>query len=802
MKILVNFQENERHMLPVLSYFIKSQGYTAISTAKVLTISQLIDKAKAHGCQGIFLVNAQTLANCVPGTRPTLDLYRGSRLDYSVPVIVGNSLLQINSVIHGRFILETDLAKFKRLSLSQTKEFSFSVLDETHKFPSALSQIEQSLFVAYDIETVTLSPEGRILESPPQESLNETDEEANIYDVEDVVENGHTVITCAAFTCFTTKGEFITYVLPFWNFLSCHWPSTEEYVLAHLFLKDACETDVPKAMHNGQYDCLHSIAHRIFPRNFCIDTMGMAHAQYCSLPKSLDFVASLVLPDFYQWKPQAKEASSRKDINQYWEYNAKDTFYTARIALHYLRHLPAYARRNYAEQFKLVYPCLYCAFEGFAIDQSERSRLKAEREILVEKQLEELQIILDDKGDISGKKKVGFNPSSPKQVQYYLYDVLGAKDPHIGFKKVNGKRTRIVRGTDAKNLSAIGEQHPILAAVTTRLTSYRENRKAISTYFNFIQREGRLLYHLDPFGTETERMASKKSSFWCGTQVQNIPQYAKTMLIADPGYTICEPDNSQSEARCTAYLAQDLALIQALETPGKDFYTSLGTLFFGMEYEKVTKEFRNKVLKKIVHGTNYMMKEQTFIENAGVDNLLFAALVLGVVITPSPTAGSAKLRKVEMTMKSFAGLLLEKYHEPFQRIRKWYQEVKNEISATHMLRSPLGHVRWFFGDPAKHYQTFASAIAHGPQNLSVTIVNIGWWKLWEMQKREPIKLRMKAQVHDSAPFQYMTAYPEIRDEAIQCFRNPVTIHGRILRIPVDYKEGPSWGETIERKAQS
>ena len=309
MKILVNFQENERHMLPVLSYFIKSQGYTAISTAKVLTISQLIDKAKAHGCQGIFLVNAQTLANCVPGTRPTLDLYRGSRLDYSVPVIVGNSLLQINSVIHGRFILETDLAKFKRLDTKASKEFSFSVLDETHKFPSALSQIEQSLFVAYDIETVTLSPEGRILESNPQETDSESDSSfTESTEDSDVVENGHTVITCASFTCFTAKGEFITYVLPFWNFLSCHWPSTDEYILAMGFLKDACETSVPKAMHNGQYDCLHSIAHGIFPRNFCIDTMGMAHAQYCSLPKSLDFVASIVLPDFYQWKPQAKEA--------------------------------------------------------------------------------------------------------------------------------------------------------------------------------------------------------------------------------------------------------------------------------------------------------------------------------------------------------------------------------------------------------------------------------------------------------------------------------------------------------------
>jgi hypothetical protein len=40
---------------------------------------------------------------------PTLNEYRGSRLDYSVPVIVGNSLAQINTVDHGRFLLQTDL---------------------------------------------------------------------------------------------------------------------------------------------------------------------------------------------------------------------------------------------------------------------------------------------------------------------------------------------------------------------------------------------------------------------------------------------------------------------------------------------------------------------------------------------------------------------------------------------------------------------------------------------------------------------------------------------------------------------
>jgi DNA polymerase I-like protein with 3'-5' exonuclease and polymerase domains len=567
-----------------------------------------------------------------------------------------------------------------------------------------------------------------------------------------------------------------------------HWISDWEFKQAILFMQEMNATDIPKCMHNGMYDCLHSIVYRAWPRNFCLDTMGMAHAQYVSLPKSLDFVASITLPDYRQWKQQAKEASKSGDIRQYWEYNGRDTFNTARICLHYLRHLPVYARRNYATQFKLVYPSLYCGFEGFLIDNDKRKELRAAREIVVGKMLEELQIMADDKGDIRAKKPSGFNPGSYRQVQTYVYDILGAKDPKIGFKKVDGKKQRIVRGTDEKNLSAVGEQHPILFAFTSRIISYRENSKAISTYFDFVQKNGRMLYTINPFGTETNRMASSKSNFWCGTQIQNIPYYAKEMLIADEGFILCEPDNSQSEARCTAYLAQDLNLITALETPGRDFYKSLGTLFFGMDYEKVTTEFRNLVLKKIVHGTNYMMGPDTFIVNAGIENLLFAANVLDVSI--GPDAG-------QISMKAFATLLLEKYHEPFKRIRQWYAEVKNEIRTTSMLRSPLGHVRYFFGDIDKKHQIFASAVAHGPQNLSVSILNRGWWKQWQLQKREPEDFRMKAQIHDSAPFQYRKGREDIRAEAIECFNNPTEIHGRILKIPVDYKYGTDWGHMLK-----
>ena len=786
MKILVNFSESERSFLPVLQYYLRSNGFTSCATTKTHTPSTLVDLAKQASCQGIFLCNQETLANCVPGQRPTLDLYRGSRLDFSVPVIVGNSLLQIHTVDHGKFVLETDLKKLLKLSVKVGREFQFTVLSETSLFSTALAVLSKAIFIAYDIETVTVFPTGEIIEGEIPEGSDEEE-------TDDHKEGGDTIITCASYTAFLPSGEFQTFVLPFYNFLECHWPDSHSFSEAISFLRTANALPIPKAMHNGMYDCFHSIIYRAFPRDFAIDTMAMMHAQYPSLPKSLDYVASIVLPDYYQWKPQAKSASRSRNIQEYWGYNAKDTFNTARIALHYLRYLPTYARRNYAKQFKLVYPSLYCGFEGFRVDNNKRKELLSIREKAVASELLELQTMLADKGDIHAKKPTGFNPGSSKQVAFYIYDILGAADPRIGFRKANGRKTRIVRGTDKKNLEAVGRQHPLLRKVTSKILSYKGNSKAISTYFNFAQKNGRLLYSINPFGTETGRFSCSKSALWCGTQIQNIPPYAKGMLVADDDFILCEPDNSQSEARCTAYLFQETALITALETPGRDFYKTLGTLFFSIPYEEVTTEFRNLVLKKIVHGTNYMMGAETFIQNAGEENLLFAASVLGIKITPHPVGPD------QMTMKAFAASLLEKYHGPFPRIRKGYSEVKNEISTTNTLTSPLGHTRYFFGDIHKKYQIFASAVAHGPQNLSVDILNIGWWKLWLLQKEEPLDLRMKAQVHDSSPFQYRKGREDLRAKAIQCFRNPVTVHGRVLRIPVDYKYGPNWAEMTKGK---
>jgi len=755
MRILVNYSPQEQNYLSVLQFFLKRAGYEAIATSATMTIGALIEKAQHTKCEGIFLINQLTLENCVPGTKPSLDDWRGSRLNFSVPTIVGNSLAQTQTVPYGSWVLQRDLAKFRLLS-QPMPEFSFTVLDSVDKFFDAFNILNKAEVLAYDIETKTLpsnSPEAV----------------------------GNTIITCCSWTAILNDGSLSTFVLPLVDFLQDHWHSDKDYSRALQFLQEVNRLDIPKVMHNGMYDATHSIVYNAEPNNWVLDTMAMMHSEFSELPKTLDYVASLYLPDYCQWKAESQLASKTGDINRYWAYNAKDTWTTARLCLYFLWNLPAYAKKNYQEQFKLVYPCLYANFEGFLINQDKRLSLRKQEEDRLDRNLVKLRTLVADPN---------FNPSSPPQVAKYVYDVLGAVDPRIGKKRTKeGTKVRKTKGTDAKNLAAVGEQHPILLRVTGAITEYRKARKAISTYMDFLQYNGRLLWNLNPFGTESGRMACNSSSFWCGTQVQNIPFYAKDMLEADEGFELAEVDNSQSEARCTAYLAQDLKLIAALEADGVDFYTSLGTLFFGIPYNLVSKDFRNKVLKKIVHGTNYMMGAATFVENAGAQNLIEAAPNLGVRISLSKTPEEGSI-----SLKQFAQMLLDSYHVPFNRVRQWYIEVRNEIASTHMLKSPLGHVRYFFGNVEKSHQAFNSAVAHAPQNLSVSILNKGLWRVWGLVKKHHGKLRLKAQVHDSVLFQYAKDEPGIREEVLQSLDNPVIVHNRTLRIPLDIKVGNSWGD--------
>lgn len=757
MRILVNYQIADKPFLSMLAYLMKQRGLEAVGTVTTMSSGELVAKAKMASCSAILLCNEYTLHNITGNNKATLDSHRGSRFDLSVPTIVCNSLQHIKTVNHGEWLMGKDLEKFSTIH-KPAQPFNFKVLKEVSDFAEAKAFLANCVLLSVDIET---------------DLLNEVSKDVD----PDTVQGGDTIITCCGWSGVTLSGQIRTFVLPLVSFRVDHWRSNADYAEAIQFMQQINALPIPKVMQNGMYDALHTMRYHAPVYNWVLDTLGMVHSEFSEAPKSLDFICSYYLYDYIQWKDEADKAKKEGDIQRYWAYNAKDCINTLRVAIEWLRHAPSYARMNYAQQFPLVYPFLYASFEGCLIDNEERLKLRAVEQAKVETQRKLLRIMFSDPN---------FNPGSWQQVEKYIYKVFGAKKPKIGKSK---------SCTDEKNLAAVGAQHPLLLRLTDAIIEYRGAQKAVGTYFEFRQLQGRLLYALDPFGTETARAACRSSNLWVGTQVQNIPVYAKSQLIADPGFILFEIDNKQSEARCTAYLSEEVALIAALESE-RDFYKTLGTLFFQIPYEDVTQFFRDKVLKKIVHGTNYMMGAGTFIENIGIQILYETADALGIRIVPTVRANHPE----EKTLKQFAASILDVYHVPFPGVRKWYQSVFNRVSSSGRLVSPLGYTRWFFGK-VKNHEVFRSAVAHEPQNLSVSIVNKGVMRVYkELVLPSSGEVRFKAQVHDSIWGQVLESKKDIYlPRIIECCNNPVVVHGRTLRIPTDLAYGHSWADKNKYK---
>lgn len=734
MRLLVNHSVEDRPYLGNLIPLLKEHGLTGVASAKKFDMTQLNDAAIKAKCDAVLLSNQDTL-QLLLGTDAKLSNYRGSRIAFKVPIITINPLEHIHTVPYGRFVLNKDLEKFKTIK-RQPPQFSYTLLETAADFANAYNILTtQCIIISYDIET-----------------------------------NEKKQITCISYTGLTTTGGLVTFVVPFVDFGVDHFVKDHDYAEALSFMRAINTSSIPKMAFNGAYDAQYTIQYGAAPSNFVIDPMILGWSAYSEFPRSLEFNASLYCDGYFYWKDEADASKKKKDIRSYWAYCGKDSWYTLRVFLGQLHALPEYAYTNYRKVFRLVYPSLYAAYEGILIDEDLRKQRRADIENRKLQALNNLRKMA---------ALAAFNPGSPDQVHDFIYATIGAKKP----EKVKGK------GTDEKTLNRISMQHPLIARICGDILEYRGVSKLLSTYFDFEQLNGRLMYGLDPSGTETARFASKASSWWCGTQIQNIPRGndVKDWLIADPGYVLIEADKNKSEARCVAYIAQSEPMIIAIEDAVRDFYKVCASLFFNLPYEKVTKELRNEVTKHIIHGTHYVMGPEPFIDRVTPKKMYEIMAMLGTKV---------------LNMKEFANYLLSLYHKTYPALRQtFYPAVKSEIQRTHKMVSPLGWVRYFFGDITNNHAVFRAAVAHGPQNLSVELINEGFYRVYEkLCLPSNGDFRLKAQIHDSI-FCQVREGTEMHyvEEMRKLMDFPVIVHGRSMLIPTEFKIGKSWGTMHELK---
>lgn len=532
---------------------------------------------------------------------------------------------------------------------------------------------------------------------------------------------------------------------------------------AHAFVKAANKAPGQKIFQNGQYDNSYFARWNCLPDNWLWDTLTLMHCWYSEFPKRLDFIAAFAIRKIRYWKDDGKSGSFEDKMR----YNALDCWATLNAFLSMMAEIPEYAMQNYLQEFPMNFPSFNCAMEGIRVDRPEFDKVAKQK-------AEEAEAILGRLRRVLGYP--AFNPRSPVQMKK-LFALLGC-----------GR----LPDTAAASMLKARAASPLNDLILGYAVTYKKAAKLVSSYLNPDKLWNDRWYSaIDPAGTDTGRSASKASAFWCGDSIQTIPRgdAIKRFMCADLGWLLAEADKAQSEARCVGYMAGEQKLIDLVESP-HDYHAWNAQEFFGIKYELIYDEATGKTLLKDIrdlskrtnHGANYNMGDNVMLDTMG----------------PKMVAEAKRVLKLPITMRlvKVCAYLLDKYAATYPNVKGlFYDTIISTVEVSSKLVSPLGWTRYFFAKPSrKNKPALNAAVAHGPQNLSVSILNKEWYAIW----RETVygvlrdRVRIKAQIHDSIFFQYRETFDP--KTVLKMMHTPVQVTGadkktRTMLIPSDLKSG-------------
>ena len=719
-----------------------------------LTHIELICKSKS--VTGVFTNSVHVLKQLLNWTDnrkdPSLDSYAGSLFKRGdIEYLIINPLSHLVTVNYGQFIFKRFISKLAcRDSWLPNTEFNWCVLDGSN-VESVFARYASAYAIAVDIETFSAPLAIRCI--------------------------GYTAIFLDPVKGITTH--------------SCVLPITSDWHLAWM-RKFNWELKAPKIFQNGKYDNAYLSMFNAVPYNWLWDTATIFHCWYSELPKDLAFLNSFCVRESMYWK----DLADTQDLMEYYRYNALDTHATANVWIAQMMEMPEYARQNYLMEFPLVYPCHLSEMTGMKRDMKA---LERERNRLAE------EIEQDETALATMTCTPGFNSGSYKQVRNLLKVLTGVEHTE----------------SDEKYLQKMALKHPLNSRLCNKILDIRGKRKLKGTYLRtdadatkenpkgYKEYRERILYAINPHGTDTGRCASKEHHFWCGLQIQNIPTVdkdggaTKSTVFADEGFRFAEVDLEQAETRDTAYAAGEDRLIAAVESP-KDFHSVNASAFFGIPYDAIYDDVRHKKLdvklrdlaKRVNHGANYLMGPDVLIQTMGEDKVWQAKKLLKL---PS-----------NFTLRQVAEHLLAQFHKTYPKLSStYYPHVTNTVMTYKMLVGPQGWSRYCFGNPAKNKLDKNSYVAHVSQSMNAMTLNKAYMRVfYEIAMHPQYKMHFKlcAQIHDSILFQFREGHEYLCQMVKERMEIPVTIKGadgitRTFVVPAAIKAGKDgkgalrWSET-------
>ena len=739
MKILGVFDKSEANYVPRLEGCAPDTKWK-IYTGPIMTATEIDSLAQNHGLQAIVTNRVDYLAKLLPArtSRKKLSAHNYAGSIFSSPL--GLEILVLPSL---RQLVTVSYGSF-------LFERLLSKLLAPHKWRK---ESKFNFRVAHQESDY----------NEMAKDLDESPESDNFLISVDIETAPPHIIKCVGYTAFRRDGTSKSWVLPI--------KSMEAVRLMRMLNASS----LPKVCQNGKYECAHFFAYSAPMTNYICDTLNALHAWYAELPKDLGFVSAFFNRNHMYWK----EMSEGADDATLYHYNALDTWATGEAFLSWLKEAPAWAKRNYVSEFLQVPAAHMCEMRGIKRDMDRLRIFNSYGEKILNGLLTKLQ---------KETAQPNFNPSSPKQVLALLH-ALGNRD---------------AESSNDATLSACKLRHPLNERVLGSITKYREERKELSTYLpvgaEAKEYKGRILYALNPHGTETGRYASKEHHFWCGLQIQNISADGpvKATFKADEGFEFGEADYSQAEARGVAYCSGDEALLEAVESDN-DFHSWNASAFFGVPYAEIYSNELGKTLnkplrdlsKRVNHGANYNMGATVLLITMGEVNVRKAQKLLSL--------------PAHWDLLKVCAYLLDRYERTYPKVKtSYYNWIKAQVRKHSKLVGATGWTRYCFGDPSTNKLALNGYVAHVTQSLNSQILNRAFLSVFNELGYSP-DFKLIAQIHDSILFQVRKT-PEGRALAqrvkqLMEFSTPVTDCFGVTRemlVPVDVKlTGDYWGKVPE-----
>jgi uracil-DNA glycosylase len=628
----------------------------------------------------------------------------------------------------------------------------------------------------FDLNKLTRAIEGKIHAPEIVAKINPTYEEALAYlaylranptyvayDIETVGME----TACIGFAHSNTEGMCINFRTTNTNVYSV----VQEAELRRAIAETLADENIKFIAQNNSFDAGWLwFKDRVAVSPLWMDTMLAHHTLYPSLPHGLGYLTSQYT-DYPYYKDELSEWKETGDIDGFWNYNVKDCVITRIAALKMLDEL----RDQKLDQFffnhvmKLQPHLIKMQVGGLKADVQRKERIVEELAATV---AAKRAMVIQAAQRATGKADYTLNPNS--------FHDLGAL--YFSELKLVGRGT----STDEENRKRM-RAHPRTSedarALLDAVDEYSAENKFYTTYANSrLDTDGRFRCEYKQTGVQSApgRLSSSGTMWGNGLNLQNIPERAKDMFVADEGYNFVYFDAAQIEARFVACLAGiEVWLDQferARQNPGTyDAHRALASVLYKVPYDDVPlvdwvadgQPTIRYIAKRCRHGLNYRMQAPRLAVTAGLT-----------------------LRDAE---RNYA-----LYHSEFPEIRKWWDDTMDEVRSTRQLWSPLGR-RWIllerFDDTSV---ALDSIIAFKPQSTAGDHIASVIYKC-ERDPRWPKSARMMLNVHDA---DIAMCKPEDNETVAGLMKlyaeEPIMINGYAMSVPAEFGISQPDAEGVHR----